>query len=354
MLELMAGAGFTTIGIQQGQNTAPNQTHAEEKVIAVTKAIRKKNPEAVILFYYTCDNIRSYSSTGEWFMQHPDLLLKLPGGNILYDWTQDVVIDRWASSISETVKQGNFDGVFIDGYQSACQPPVKNWNRCPLTRGVLRYNGTKVDVGKYVEAMWNKSGLALKSALPKGAIMIPNCEGGKACQDGNGSSRIPGYNGVMEEFFQSGQGQGPNHTLNKDDETIQSLPLLARKHTLADITRTDEHDKDTSIQGLAAFLVGAGNNQFYAAIGWYWQCNEIPIKTLAPLYKKPLGSPKGDAKVVTSHPQPNITTYIYERSFDKGTRVRFNQTLGVKGILPGCCIWWGDGTTSQCRPGDCS
>jgi hypothetical protein len=81
------------------------------------------------------------------------------------------------------------------------------------------------------------AGPALAKALPAGALLIPNCEGGYGCQDGNGSSRIPGYTGVMEEFF-GDIGQLPNATSGENGKTagdlegIASLVKLAQKGTL--------------------------------------------------------------------------------------------------------------------------
>lgn len=66
---------------------------------------------------------------------------------------------------------------------------------------------------------------------------------------------------------------------------------MGARGTLAEINWTDNKDVDGAVLGLAAFLVGASLNQFYGAIGWYWNCREIPVATLAPLVSKKLGEP---------------------------------------------------------------
>eukprot|EP00041_Stephanoeca_diplocostata_P017373 m.348676 g.348676 ORF g.348676 m.348676 type:complete len:150 (-) comp20680_c0_seq2:448-897(-) len=104
----------------------------------------------------------------------------------------------------------------------------------------------------------------------------------------------------MEEFFgESHFGNGlsalPNHTVDGNDESIQSLKQMGARGTLAEINWTDNKDVDGAVLGLAAYLIGASQNQFYGAIGWYWNCHEIPVATLAPLVGQKLGKPTGDA-----------------------------------------------------------
>ena len=48
--------------------------------------------------------------------------------------------------------------------------------------------------------------------------------------------------------------------------------------TLAEINWTDERDQDNSILALAAYLIGAGENQFFGAIGW-----SVPYTVPAPI-----------------------------------------------------------------------
>ena len=94
-------------------------------------------------------------------------------------------------------------------------------------------------------------------------------------------------------------------------EDIQSLQELGAKGTLAEITHTDVGNRDQSIEGLATFLIGAGSNEYYAAIGWYWQCSEIPVPTLGPLYKKALGKPTGAAANKVERIDAKTTRNVY-------------------------------------------
>ena len=71
----------------------------------------------------------------------------------------------------------------------------------------------------------------------------------------------------MEEFFGE-LGNLPNETdgsdgkAPSDDEGIASLAKLAARGTVAEINWTDEKDKNGAVLALAAFLAGAGRNQY--------------------------------------------------------------------------------------------
>ena len=66
----------------------------------------------------------------------------------------------------------------------------------------------------FFQVFWNETGVALAKALAEvlpglrgGPLLLPNCEGGSACQKSDSSgSAVAGYNGVFEEFFGAGAG----------------------------------------------------------------------------------------------------------------------------------------------------
>jgi hypothetical protein len=350
ILAVMKTAGIVTIDIQQAQFVAPGNASAETKMGDALKQVRAINPDAAILFYETVDAARDYSDLGKYFQSDPSLTLPSTTGapTLKYNWTNLMAVGAWASHIAGSVKTFGFDGVFIDGYQIDCRPGGRTY-KCQTSRGA------KVDnLSAYINGYWNRTGPALAAALPSGALMIPNCENKQACQDGNGRTAIPGYNALMEEFF-----DGTNlRPASSSDENLASLAQLGAHETIADINLTDEKDQDHALAGLAAFLIGAGVNQFYSAIGWYWQCSEVPTKTLLGVYDKPLGAPKGPASNTTTTPAPNVTNVAFRREFGAGTIVLYNVTASTdsRGRVTNtqhCCISWSDGSTAACNPGEC-
>ena len=396
LLALMANANFTVVQVQQGMNSNGtvcsdendpakcNATGAEAKMAALGARVRAVNPSARTVFYMTVDNIRVESDLGRYFLQHPELTLTRYGTDrktgtlqdfqeYQYDFSNPAAVEAWATGIAAAVKTGGHSGVFIDGYQGwhECQPkpPSSQFGSdagtghlpgCPSEAS----KGLRTTVGNHtvndtalLQGWWYETGPALAKALPPGSILIPNCEAGYACQDGNGSSRIPGYTGVMEEFFGElgnlpNETDGSNGKTPDDDEGIATLAKLATKHTFAEINWTDERDKNEAVLALAAFLSGAGDNQYFGVIGWHWDCAEIPAETLAPLYTKPLGAPLGPAAVTVTP-----AAVLYTRKFAKGTSVFLNATR--VGAYPPrqappnqCCILWGDGTNTTCAKGD--
>lgn len=408
ILDLQANAGFTVIQIQQGMDepggicpdehdpVSCNATGAEAKCAAAAARIKAKSPAARVLLYYTCDNVRVESDFGRSLIKsHPELLLeqldhqtgKVKG--YLYDWSQPATAEVWAKGIAAAVALGNFSGVFIDGYDGwhECFPPVTPpappslsgtpsgppWRQdnpsgsglqhksgCPI-HGVPMTPRGLVNQTAFLTNKNYRSGIALRAALPASSVMIPNCEGGYGCRDGKGASRLPGFNAVMEEFFGlidqlPNATDGTNGKEPGDDESISSLAKIAHRGTLAEINWTDERDQDNSILALAAYLIGAGENQFFGAIGWYWNCHEIPVSSLAPLYAKPLGPPLTDAvRTVTPLVGPSSPAMIVsERRFTHGVRVMLNSSHNLKEGWARCCIRWGDGSNSSCAPGDCT
>ena len=398
-------------------------TGAEAKMAAAAARIRAQNAAAHVILYHTytnapvaraaqallllllllccsrcpllilparcrCDVVRVETDFGRGLIEKsPNLLLKrvdAKSGSVTayrYDWSQDAMVTAWANGVAAAVKLGKFDGVFIDGYDgwhdcwtianSSSSSPAEHRSGCP---GLLPKNAVpatagrgKINASKFMHNMLFKSGVALKAALPAGSLLIPNCEGGYGCRrngTGGQTSRLPGYNGIMEEFFGL-YGQLPNQTDGQngkgpfDDESIASLAKLDGE-MVGQINWTDEKDKNTAIQALAGFLIGAQRNQYFGVIGWHWNCAEIPAATLAPLYKKPLGAPLARAALVQT-PIVGIkggVELVYTRQFAHGVKVMLNVSHGTgprthPQSWVRCCITWGDGTNSSCAPGDC-
>ena len=243
VLALQANASFTVIQCQQGMRTNASggvdqslcanerrvdectATGAEAKMAAAAARIRAQNPAAHVLLYHTCDNVLVETDFGRGPIENsPNLLLKRGGkngGNVsayLYD-CQDATVTAWANGVAAAVTLGKFDGVFIDGYDgwhdcwniansSSSSSLVEHLSGCP---GLLPKNAVpatagrgKMNASKFLHNMLFKSGVALKTALPAGSLLIPNCEGGSGCRrngTGGQTSRLPGYNDIMEEFF---------------------------------------------------------------------------------------------------------------------------------------------------------
>lgn len=115
--------------------------------------------------------------------------------------------------------------------------------------------------------------------------------------------------------------------------------------------------QDHVMTALAAYLIGAGVNQYFGVIGWRWNCAEIPMGTLGPLLSKPLGPPQADP-VTTMRAVGNTTEIVYTRSFGVGTHVSLNVSTGTQAgrfldAWTHCCIRWSDGTNNTCNAGDC-
>jgi hypothetical protein len=209
--------------------------------------------------------------------------------------------------------------------------------------------------GQWLEGFWNKTGPALRAALPQGSIMIPNCESGQSCQDSTGQkTAIPGYNSVMLEYWSPAGGEGG----------IEGLQQLGNAGTFAQVSAYIKSwgGHDYTLPNLAGFLMGVGPNSYFGAVGEYWRCDGVP--TSVPELEKPLGKPLGPATktMVVLNATTNQTITMWQRTFGtdaKRTRAVLNLTRTPgKGFDihhdSACCIWWSNGDVSSCIGSVCN
>lgn len=64
IVALMANSSFTVIEKYMCLECAPNQTGAEEKVLAAAASIRAVNPKAPVFFYFAVDYTRRWYDLG--------------------------------------------------------------------------------------------------------------------------------------------------------------------------------------------------------------------------------------------------------------------------------------------------
>ena len=112
---------------------------------------------------------------------------------------------------------------------------------------------------------------------------------------------------------------------------------------------------DYLLPKLAAFLMGAGANTYFTAVGEYWTCDSE--QQVVPEFGRPLGTPRGLATVQNGTTGRDGTPVArWTRSFGNGTFVELNVTLSLR-FDPHhdvhCCIFWSSGEISVCPGSDC-
>jgi hypothetical protein len=291
MVDTMAAASFTVVEKWQCLYCSPNETGAEQKMVAAAAQIRERNPVAPVFLYWQADWARWWYSSGVWFDQHPELELHNANGSLFvdtaggasggawhaYDFANNASVTAWADHIAETYRDGSFDGVLIDGVNPRCPDPDAD-----------------PEVAAAFEAGKAASGLVLKAALPPAAHQLANT-----------AAAPPGYSGTMTEFF-----QGTNQSMNK---------LRALKGSFVEVHATSRGGNFNL--SLAAYLVCAEEGMYFGAAnlvargkGGWSDCAGWSEPQILEQYAKPLGPPTG----------PGVwsdATGSWTRAFATGTRV---------------------------------
>jgi len=345
MVAKMAGATFTVLQTEQCLECAPNHSNAEAKMAAAAAQIRAANRDATVLLYFPVDQARPWTALGAWFDAHPELLLRNLSGGVFHpgtspmavpDYGQPAAVAQWANGVAEAVKAGDFDGVFIDGYRTAWADGYSY--KVPIVGRLDNVTEAKA----WVSGIWNRTGPALRAALPNGAIMIPNCEAQELCEDGHGHSQIPGYNSVMMEYFGTSAGY------------IDNVANVAAADTFAEINAYVKMYAGNLfvLPNLVAFLAGAGNRTVFGAIGPYWNCYETA--PLLPEFTRQIGPPQEPAvtKLVGNASHGYQT---WRRRFGNGTSILMNISYPYDTVYhsTSCCIWWSSGEVSTCPNSIC-
>jgi hypothetical protein len=325
IVALMANSSFTVIEKYQCLECAPNQTGAEEKVLAAAAQIRAADPTAPIFFYFAVDFTRRWYDLGVWFDAHPELELHDADGSLtqvesnddgdnhwhVFDFTQPAAVAKWAADIAAVVTKGALDGVFIDGYRGTGD--TQGWSIIAKANASTK--------AAWVKGAWGETGPALAKAIPN-TIRLPN---------GNSLAhpyvdRPPGYNAISIEFFNAAQ--------------ISLLQKLALHETFVEVHSYIGDNPGLFNATLAAYLVAVGENAYFGAGNTWDTCESWLVDYQIAQYSKPLGKPLGIANQTVSMAGETV----YTRKFASGTHVKLTVPEGKK-AKPASCVWWSDGST---------
>ena len=276
--KLMASSSFTVLEKYQCLECAPKRSGGEEKVLAAAASIRAVNPSAPIMFYFAVDYARLWYDLGGFFDAHPEIEVHNADGSLaevhdndngyniwhVFDFAQPAAVKKWVDDIASVVSRGNLQGVFIDGYRGNGSI---SWPKDLIKKSSL------AEQNAWVQAAWNETGVHLKTALPRGSIMLPN---------GNSfTSPPPGYNSISVEFF------AVKH--------IHLLRSLAKSKTFVEVHAYIGDDRALYNLTLAAYLIAAGENAYFGAGNTWDTCESWLIDYQITDYQKKLGEPLADA-----------------------------------------------------------
>ena len=319
--ELMSNSSFTVLEKYQCLDCAPERTGGEDKVLAAAAAIRALNPTAPVFFYFAIDYARTWYTLGGAFDEQPNLEVHNADGTLanvtnddnghnvwrVFDFAVPAALSKWADGVAAVVHEGGLDGVFIDGYRD---PPA--W-----TTGLIP-RASAAEQAAWLDAAWNKTGVALAAALPPAALLLPN---------GNPLTAAPppGYNAVSIEFFEPSVA------------SIALLQTLAENRSFVEVHAYIGDNRALFEATLAAYLVGFGEGAYWGAGNTWDTCESWLVDWQLAQYWKPLGQPHGVAKAASRGGGTQ-----YTRSFATGTRV--DLWVPGQGGNRLSCIRWADGS----------
>jgi len=300
----------------------------EDKVAAACKAVKAINPKLSCFMYLNTElAFTGYRVVDEGLSKMPQYWLKKAngqparnsgpqagcrnskcpaGGMLVPDYSNPSAAAFWFSAVSNLTRDSLVDGCNMD--RSNDLEGDTCWV-CKATGGVPANGGWKG---------WMAGKLAgLKAITPKAQLVINNI----------GTSNI-----VTGAWGNCLEGFGPQERHIVTLQTLAKEGLGAKAHCCRDARFKTGCSWENVQDGLAAFLIGAGENAFFACgegfemgswIQWF------------PQYDKPLGRPLG--------PGVKGKDGVWTRSFASGTTVRFTPKGDHEGGIGE--ITWGKKTT---------
>ena len=302
-------ASIASVTVEKGQALdSGDGRFAEARILDALRAFKAARPALAAVAYFNSVLDWPYYALHADMAQHPEFSLKnesgLPvllhgdgafpqpaQGMEVFGFGNDAAMRAWyaAASCGAMAAAGGVDGCFEDRAGPEGFPGLKNTSA--------------YDAGHVLVLA------AMQDALPQGFIVANNFL----------PPLSPGPGGVratMIEFFRA------------DAASVELLAALAARGVLVQAHSYGPCDDSAGFDStLAAFLIGAGENSFFAcSSGWKvdpaWPAAPTDSLQWHAAYDEPLGAPCGPFAKAGD---------IYSRSFGEacGTRVLLNATSGV-------------------------
>jgi hypothetical protein len=345
--------------MNERQEEEPAFKQSEEKVIAAAAQLRSANPQQQQ--YYTIQNdfTRAIYDSGQWFNEHPECCLRDANGSLvnhteptqkfpictggpnkdtchIYGFDTQCGRDGWVRYAVDTVKKGNLDGVFIDGFQG-CSPD----GGCGRTVGTASPATAKAWLAGLGEALWELhrqlAALGNKTIICNGTGEMWACGGKKPCYcDAANKERFyPNEHDLEQVVGAAGDDNGRN-------------PYWGIIH----VPHIDDDGRTNFNKSIAGFLATAGGagTPFGYGLGFEYDCESGGWLRDFPELHKPLGPPAGPPKVTdVQNLGHNQKSAVFTRLYKSGVRAYYNATAHPRDGAS--CVAWADGTVTDANGG---
>lgn len=295
---------FDLIAIEKAQ-AARKRKSVEEGIAVAARQIKKRNPEAKVLFYW--NSFLQYSKfeangsfpEGGHLKDREGEPVKVRTILPTYDLSQEAVREWWSDVAAKAVKDGGCDGIFAD----ALLQVTAEGKRRQL--GEERYVALNEGLLAMMEETRRKLG-------PEKLVLYNGLRGER------GKEFLPSTNGAMIEHFGHFSGKG-KEKMAADLEAMQAAAKAGKIVCLKAWPGFDWLDKEMMRKPheelvrlarervtfpLACFLVAAERNCYFCYTWGYTE--KHGTFDWYPEFDRKLGPPKGGAKRVG---------WVYEREF---------------------------------------
>lgn len=275
-------------------------TSVEKTIAAGAAAIKQRNPQAKVLFYWASDMPKhQWKDSNASYPEGAYLQAKKNDRDSLqFDVRRQDVRDWWSDVAGKAVHAYGCDGIFIDGLTAGSK--TGQW--------VKMFGAEQAaEMDRGVFAMVEQA----RKKMGAGKLILFNpLHGYDQKRPGMGEQYLPLTDGAMVDDFDRNPNihkQSPEYMAN----TIEAMRKAAADGKIVvfkgwpDFSMKDKdmmkrpHDELARLAGeqitfpLASFLVGAGRHCYFQYTwGWDSDCGTFDRH---PEFDKPLGAPKGDA-----------------------------------------------------------
>lgn len=297
---------FTGGEIDREYRTNPDFSF-ETIVTEASAAVKRKNPEAKVIFYWAGDFQKPHNRISNASVPEGGMIeVKLNANKTdhIFDTTRKDVRDWWTGVAERAVTKHGCDGIFVDGGTA-----FRHGNHYEKVLGKERNHELEQGMFQMLREAKERMGPASLVLLNP----LHGFQGGEKMEDALGWRYLSVFDGAMIDDFDRAANvmskrQGPEYIAN----TIRVMQEASKKGEIVIFKAwpgftwwsdpelmKKSHAEQYAVAvknldfNLACFLAGAGENCYFCYT-WGW-LPEFGTFDWYPEFDKPLGKPKGEA-----------------------------------------------------------
>ena len=365
---------WLAMGYVAGSAMPPVGENSEAKQAAMAKQLRAKVPNLPIWFGTAWGVFAKMFKVGDYFKQHPELLLHCNGSLVaggvgsvksgIMDWSNPQTRTLWSNFFAAFMASGPFTGVLIDGIGPLLPPYDATKSGYDIYQNPACSAATK---SSWVDGLSTVSGM-VRAAIGRGNMTMCNghdqlfttsrvaatassSSGGGGGGGGGGlasSERLsatprPASGGDDDGSNMWCSGNFEEEWAGRPADVVLQLRAGQIPDYVFAVRSVYSGYRADFARSLAAFLVAATENHYFLHFSQY-DCGQQPGSQMAYYreYTLPLGPPTASPGV-PDWGGCDFDGCFLTREYSKGARVLYNATRGELNT----CVLWPDGTETE-------